>query len=162
MPKKAVGLFVFTNIGGLLFAVCQRRGKYDFKEGKVESWADLLQPTCHGKLIDSEDYLDALWREVEEELGDSGFLPEVDNDRLVLVVDQDVKTYALMVESSVVGDMQLHASTGGFKLISRQETDLIRCSRPEDKGGVPTGELVMFPDDLEGLKAAFLHFTPKQ
>jgi hypothetical protein len=60
MPTKAVGLLLFTVIDEILYAVCQVRGAFNFQTMRSESWAGLLQPTCHGKLQEGEEYMDAL------------------------------------------------------------------------------------------------------
>lgn len=160
MFKKAVGLFVFTVIGTDVVAVCQRRGSFNFKDMKQESWAGLLQPTCHGKLEEGEEYLDALWREVEEELGDSGFLPDENGRGLVVLVDGVVKTYAAMVDPSLIATMQLHSSTGGFRLVSYGDISIIRSALPEYRlNGVPPLIDAMFDDDYEALKEGFRHFV---
>ena len=158
MPTKAVGLLLFTVIDGILYAVCQVRGAFNFQTMRSESWAGLLQPTCHGKLREDEEYIDALRRKVGEELGANGPLSDIDPQHLTPLQLQRVRTYGCMVKPWVIREVTLHPSTGGLRLISRQGADAIRFSQSGDRDGVPPGQLVMFEDDFGAMLMGFSHF----
>lgn len=156
--SKAVGLFVFTRIDGELVAICQRRGDYDYAKGQKETWAGLLQPTCHGKLREGESYEDALWREAEEELGDTFFLSD---ENLMTLVDGEIRTYGFMLQASVIGDMRLQPVTGGLVRITRRQADGMQPPKSEFRAnGVPPGAPpVMFEDQIQALRKGFEVFA---
>lgn len=70
MADRSSGMVVKSvhpNLG--LFALLSRRGTFNWEKVKPESFAYACQVTCHGKLEGDEDFREALFREVFQELG---------------------------------------------------------------------------------------------
>lgn len=68
--KRSVGLLVITHVNSIgLVAVLQRRGEFNHETMAPETYSGACQLTAHGKVEVGEFFVDALLREVREELG---------------------------------------------------------------------------------------------
>lgn len=165
--KKSVGLIVITKHPQTSdpIAVLVRRGKYNHEKGwSKESYPGACQVTVHGKLESEESPIEALFREIREELGDV-FLRIVkkltDPPRLVWEdAEMGVRTYGVAVHHSALSFIALGPSSGGLQFVTCEEVKDILNLRTFDKSiGVKDVDTVaMFPDEIEALKAAFDRF----
>lgn len=169
--RKIVGLIILTDLpgeGGLV-AVLQRRGISNHeKNWERESRPGGYQVTAHGGLKGNEGFLEALKREVKEELGDR-FFDEISlpywrfvDSLIVLVHDEndperEVLTYGIFLPNDVLKLIRLNPSTGGLRFISSGGVDSIVDLWGFDKiKGVEDSNIVaMFPDEIAALKMAF-------
>ncbi|MBI2627681.1 NUDIX domain-containing protein [Candidatus Nomurabacteria bacterium] len=167
--KKAVGAQLLSkNIDGELVAILQVRAKWNAEKNAPESWPGACQVTAHGKLEKGENFLEALMREVEEELGNE-MVPIIKQlsktGKLMELVNNDsqekqIITYGVIVKENVFQTLmkkQKSPSFGGFKIIQKENIDKIVDIKTIDKITGVTDEniIAMFPDHKEVLKIAF-------
>jgi ADP-ribose pyrophosphatase YjhB (NUDIX family) len=68
--RKSVGLVIITQEQNSIYSVLlQKRAEFNSEIGGRESYPGCLQVSCHGGVEEGEDFLDALKRELHEELG---------------------------------------------------------------------------------------------
>lgn len=170
--ERSVGLVVLTEIPERgLVAVLRERGSFSFERMKPALWPGACQVTAHGKLEEGEDFLTALYREIEEELGGGfalRFLSAVARDSSMLVEafrlkkpDKEVVTFAAKIESSFLKEIRLGPETGGIRFLAHEEVSSIVEVTSFDKAtGVPDRKTIaMFSDEREAVARAFLNFT---
>lgn len=167
--KKSVGIQLLgKNKDGGLVAILQVRAKWDAEKNALESWPGMCQVTAHGKLEEGEDFMQALFREVEEELGEeiallvkkihtSGNLRELINNE---EPEKHIITYGAVVEENVWKNMvnrEKKASFGGFKIIRPNDVKKIVDLKHIDRNTGVTDEniIAMFSDEKEAVKMAF-------
>lgn len=175
MTEYSVGLIIITRLAGVTgelepFAVLQRRGDFNHETLRAESWPGLCQVTAHGKL-NGEGWTTGLHREIKEELGSTPFELGIKYDKLVVVKEIKVnqpkakttRTYAVEIPADAIKKFRLNASTGGLVLVNREQAKKIQTTASKLFGketGVPLREqIVMFPDELEAVEAAFRKFS---
>ena len=167
--KKSVGVQLLSkNTNGELVAILQVRAKWNAEKNAPESWPGACQVTAHGKLEEGEDFLQALLREVKEELGeeivpiikrlsDSGELKELSNYD---TPEKQIITYGAIVVEDVLKTLLEKEKTdsfGGFKLIKYNEVEKILDIQKFDKtiGVAEENIIAMFLDEAETVKIAF-------
>ena len=171
MKKKSVGLVLITKVptedGSEKFvAVLQRRGIWNFEVPgtiKHESYPGCSQVTVHGGLEGNESFLDALNREVEEELGED-FGNVFDTNLLELVHEnnekKEVYTYGAIVGIERIKRIRLAPESGGLDFIDETQLDGLDAPIPimDDtikRVGCSPSVRAMFPDEIEALREAF-------
>ena len=166
--KTSVGLVVLVDVpsmGGRV-AVLQVRGRFNHEKMGPESYPGCCQVTVHGKCEDEEGIMGALFREIEEELGEKTALilqnKYLKNEfvGLCLKEKEGVINYGVIFssDSSVyfLNSIRLNASTGGLRFIRQVDIDDIIDIRLFDKTiGVKDLATAMFLDEKEALKLAF-------
>src|SRR3989338_3226480 len=167
--KKSVGVqFLGKDKKGELVAILQVRGEWNAEKNAPESYSGACQVTAHGKLEKGENFMQALLREVREELGneivpivqklsDAGDLKELVNFDSP---EKQIITYGAIVEESVWKAMigrEKSSSFGGFRIIRHDDVEKISDIRTFDKTLGVTDEttIAMFPDEKEVVKIAF-------
>ena len=167
--KKSVGVQLLSkNTNGELVAILQVRAKWNAEKNAPESWPGACQVTAHGKLEEDEDFRQALFREVGEELGneivpvmqklsDSGELKELSNYD---TPEKQIITYGAIVVEDVLKTLLEKEKTdsfGGFKLIKYNEVEKILDIQKFDKtiGVAEENIIAMFLDEAETVKIAF-------
>lgn len=160
--KRAVGIIIVTDNN---VAILQIRGSFNTEKMGPESWPGGCQVTAHGGCNPGESDEEALFREINEELG-----PEVATALKGLMVDpfmkliaqkeddkKIVKTFALRVPTiDFLKRVRLHPSSGGLRLVTSLDLSKIRNLSDFDKNeGVPNRQTIaMFNDEAEALKTA--------
>lgn len=165
--KRAVGLVILTKIpamGGLV-AVLQRRGKFNHEKMGPESRPGGCQVTCHGKLEESESFLEALQRELSEELGElfrAVLFFDQNWESFIKIVDihdpeKDIITYGMLVKCEILKFVRFGPSTGGFEFVTCEGVDKIRNLNEFDKriGVTDLNTIAMFPDEIKAVQKAF-------
>lgn len=169
IKKKSVGLQVLgKNASGELVALLQVRAGWNAEKNSPESYPGACQVTVHGKLEESEDFHQALLREVGEELGEEIVSPVaklLDAGRLVELVNEntpekEIITYGAIVDNNLLQkltDRQKTKSFGGFKIIFSSDIDKIVDIRTFSKetGVADEKVIAMFPDEKEAVRLAF-------
>ncbi len=167
--KKSVGIQLLgKNKDGGLVAILQVRAKWDSEKNAPESWPGMCQVTAHGGLEEGEDFMQALFREIKEELGseilsivkkisETGNLKELINYEKP---EKQVITYGAIVEENVWKSMlnrEKKASFGGFKVIRPNDVKKIVDLKHIDRntGVTDDSTIAMFPDEKEAVKMAF-------
>lgn len=167
--KKGVGVQLLgKNATGELVAILQVRAPWNAEKNAPESYPGACQVTAHGKLEADEDFMQALFREVTEELGDeiTPFIQTLYREgRLVELVNNDSAEQQNITFGAVIGEdlfkilssKEKNRSFGGFKLVRRNEIEKIVDLREFDKTIGVTDEkiIAMFPDEKEAIKIAF-------
>lgn len=150
--KVSVGLVLLTKLkidgNYQYFAVLQRRGDSD-------SWPGLCQVTAHGGLESGETFIQALSREIKEELGVEAWIhitPEITSNMVkiseIAEETKSVQTFALLVPLSTIGLMVSEESSGGFEFVSQSHVCNIEPATKYGKQSkVPLGTIAMFPDE---------------
>ncbi|MDO8668526.1 MAG: NUDIX domain-containing protein [bacterium] len=166
--KKSVGLIVLVEMPNLgLAAALQRRGRYDFEEGKRESWPGGCQVTVHGNLKEGEDFKEALLREAAEELGEvaAGMIYECSVDLVEVfhlkTEEKEVFTFAMKMDFAFVEAIRLGPSTDGLRPVRQDEiADIKDLFSYGKNAGVPfANTIAMFPDEKAALIRAFEFFS---
>ena len=167
--KRSVGTQLLgKEKSGALVAILQVRSEWNAEKNSPESYPGACQVTVHGKLEEGEDFIQALLREIGEEL-DPAIVPIVDQlsktGKLVELSsvhtpEKDVITYGAIVEENVLKiltDKPKSRSFGGFRMIRRNEVEGIIDIRTINKETGVTDEKViaMFPDEKEAVLTAF-------
>jgi len=166
--KKSVGIQLLgKNKDGGLVAILQVRAKWDAEKNCPESYPGMCQVTAHGKLEEGEDFLQALFREVREEIGDEVMLVvkkihEAGNLKELINYEKPEKqviTYGAIVEENIWKNMinrEKKASFGGFRVIRPNDVKKIVDLKHIDRNaGVTDDTIAMFPDEKEAVKMAF-------
>ncbi len=162
--KKSVGIILIGKTAGELMAILQVRGVWNQEKNAPESYAGACQVTVHGKLEEGEDFMQALWREITEELG-AEVLPAIKALRLIELVkkdseEQQIITYGAIAEENIFKMLMSKPksqSFGGFRLIKQNEVEKIVDLSGIDKniGVTDKNVIAMFPDDKEAVRIAF-------
>ncbi len=166
--KKSVGIQLLAKSNDSLVAILQVRSKWNSEKNVVETWPGACQVTVHGKLEEGEDFMGALLREIEEELGDevATILRNLAKEKSFEILINDdhpekqVITYGVIVDESVLHILTSRAKSstfGGFKIIRREGVDKIIDLRTIDKttGVTDANTIAMFPDEKEAVLVAF-------
>ncbi len=176
--KTSVGFLAMTEVNGTLYAILQRRGEWNHEKMAPESWPGACQVTAHGKIELGEEFLPAVKREVAEELGSwfgeivaglnwfrAGNPQGGDIDVVTLYEDDKVRTEGFIIDNSYLRGFRLQPSTGGLKLITKEEVmgivDLTSSSYNKEVGVVTRSIVAMFPDEIKAVKKAFEVFGKK-
>ena len=167
--KKSVGIQLLSkDQNGELVAILKVRSKWNAEKNAPESWPGACQVTAHGKLEAGEDFMQALLREVGEELGEK-LVPVIkklsENDNLKELVnletnEKHVITYGAVIEPDVFNmllNKEKTDSFGGFKIIKQSNiekiVDLKKLNR--ETGVTDENVIAMFPDAKEAIQIAF-------
>ncbi|MEI8175029.1 MAG: NUDIX domain-containing protein [bacterium] len=168
--KKSVGIqLIGRKKNGQIIAILQVRAKWNSEKNSPESFPGACQVSVHGGLEEGEDFIQALLREVGEELG-KDIIPAIkklsDNNQLVELINLEksnkhVITYGALIEQEIYQKLLEKTksnSFGGFRIIKSDEVDKIVDIKTFDKTIGITDEKViaMFPDEKEALKIAFV------
>ena len=121
---KFVGIALFTRLveGGPLVVILQRRGARNMEKPGFppESFPWGLQVTVLGGVADeTAEAVDELFREADEELGDSCFLPE--DPTLLTEVGARVAIFAGFTDPGNVPRFALHAGSGGIDFFTLEQ-----------------------------------------
>lgn len=164
---KHVGLMLYVIINGILYAILQKRGEWNHEKLTPESWPGGCQPTVHGKVEEGEDLWDALHREVREELGFEfesvlHYLSSLEGEGKYYKFEKDGNLYSVgLILPEDIGRMQLSASTGGLKLISRKKmAGIINLKALPKDQPVSSSVVAMFEDDKKLLWSGVACFDP--
>ncbi|OGI64764.1 hypothetical protein A3H53_00535 [Candidatus Nomurabacteria bacterium RIFCSPLOWO2_02_FULL_40_10] len=163
--KKSVGVQLLgKNISGELVAILQIRSAWNAEKKCLESWPGGCQVTVHGKLKEGEDFMQALWREISEELG-TEILPAVKVLRLIELINKDnperkIITFGAIANAEILKillNKPKNKTSGGFKMIKQNEVEKIADLQIFDKNFGVTDEniIAMFPDEKEAVRMAF-------
>ncbi len=163
--RKSVGLLlVIRNSEGELEAVLQRRGRYNHeKDWGRESRPGGCQVTIHGGVEDGETTMEALFREIKEELGKE-FLNLVifwEEPPRLLEGDSDVSmTYAMFVPKTALSLIRLGPSSGGIDFLKIGDVKNIKNILDFDKviGITDYNTVAMFPDEIKAVEMALNFF----
>lgn len=168
--KRATGLLIMTEIPGMgLVAVLQRRGEFNHEKMGPESYPGGLQPTVWGGVKDEECVLDALIREIKQELGKRTWeiwihgrsLKEIyrleDEKGLMIAFGVKLPCDFLAEKDNSEEEVRLNASSGGLRLLKEEEIDKIQDLKNFDKtvGITDRNILAMFTDTKETIRRAF-------
>ncbi len=167
--KKSVGIQLLgKNKDGGLVAILQVRAKWDAEKNCPESYPGMCQVTAHGGLEEGEDFMQALFREVQEELGDELLLivkKLSETGKLIELInyekpEKQVITYGAIIEEKVWKNMinrEKKASFGGFRVIRPNDVKKIVDLKHIDRNTGVTDEntIAMFSDEKEAVKMAF-------
>ena len=167
--EKSVGIIVLTRIPEMgLVAILRERGWINPKKADYrESWPGGCQVTAHGKLQEDDDFYDALFREITEELGEdaSGRIRDHANE-LVEVFrlqkeNKNVVTYAIKLEPSFIEDIRLGPESGAIRLVRPEEANSIidLFSLDKSTGVQYRRTIAMFPDEKQAVINAFARFS---
>ena len=167
--RKSVGLLlVIRNSEGELEAVLQRRGRYNHeKDWCRESCPGCCQVTVHGGVEDGETTVDALLREIKEELGKKFlklFIFHEDFPRL-LESDSDMPmTFTMLVPKTALSLIRLGPSSGGIDFVNIRDIKNIKNIMDFDKviGVTDCNIIAMFPDEIEAIEKALIFFEGEQ
>ncbi len=169
--KKSVGVLVFLGDSAGNTAVLIRRGghKRAGEQYEPESYAGVCQVTAHSKLLISrEEETDAINRIIKKELGlglhrkltELGVIANIKLlSRVEKAGDESVATFGFVTDPRTF-NRWVRTPDKTRKLLVRV-TDLkdIMTTTKEDKNSVIDDKsIVMFPDELEALKAGFATF----
>ncbi len=166
MAKKvSVGLVVITDVPGMgRVAVLQRRGEFNHEKMGPESWPGGCQVTASGGAEADENFLQALRREIEEELGEN-FIRALSREdvgpvqELVHLEDADLEviTYGVKMPADILGQIRLGPSSGGLVLLPEEEVGNIENLKDFDrKEGVRDRKTIaLFSDAKEAVVKAF-------
>ena len=167
--KESVGLQLLgKDTGGKLVAILQVRAKWNAEKNSPETYQGACQVTVHGRLEGGEDFMQALLREVKEELGEE-IVPAVkalmENGKLVELItlethEKHVITYGGIVEEDVLKKLvekEKTPSFGGFRIIQKNEVEKITNLQKFDRliGVADKNIIAMFPDEKESIQLAF-------
>jgi hypothetical protein len=164
MKKRSIGLYIMTDIRGILHAALQRRGEWNFETDKPESWPNTCQPTMHGR-IEAKDRFDEvmLWREGFQEIGPQLTIAVMDQPLTPLYTTdtgaEEIKTYGVKVSFDAIKAISISKSSGGVRFVNKD--DLVRLVEIEgsgmtkDVGAVDNRVIAMFQHNANALKRAF-------
>lgn len=163
MAEKSVGLIVMTEIPHMgLVAVLRERGNFNFEKMAPESWAGGCQVTVHGKLEEGEDFLDALDREINEELGPAFANISHLRKNIILVYEKQeelkhVKTFAQKLDCRCLARIRLNPDSGSIQFLPRHGLDRV-CNlnnHPREISIANRSIIAMFPDEMKAVVKAF-------
>lgn len=164
--KRSVGLILVTDVPGLgRAAVLQVRAPWNTEKGKPQKFAYGCQVTAHGGLEDGEELLQALAREVEEELG-SEFMDAWDVDDLNTLLevsrvsesDKEVVTFAAEVPWDVVKQIRFNPDAAGLRFLLQEHVSDIQDLEEFRDGVESTRMIAMHGDEKEAVTRAFEFF----
>ncbi len=169
VKKKAVGIQLLgKNTNGELVAILQVRAKWNTEKNAPESWPGACQVTVHGKLEKGEDFMQALLREVAEELDEeiASIVQKLSKDgKLKELINYDISEKQIITYGAIVSEDVLQTlvkkeksdSFGGFRIIKRDEVEKIVDIQKFDKtlGVIDKNVIAMFPDEKEIVRLAF-------
>ncbi len=168
MPQKqSVRIILFTELPEKGFvALLQKRGSYNFEEMKDETRPGGSQPTAHGGVEPGETILQALNREIFEELRNAWMEKDTPNQIVELyrleTPEKLVVTYGVKIQPEATKKIRLEPSSGGLIPITEAELKSIKDLDSFDKKlGVPENHTIaVFPDNIEALRKGFEKFRP--
>ena len=139
--RHKVGILLVTNgKNGDYVAHLQMRGVHDYRKDCPQTWPGTYQVTVEGKKHQGESNLEALRRELREELQQSAgefVLKMLVGDGLkndsILLHEEDIIIYQLLVPSDLFKNYGIYLEniTGGLRPITREDVIGIRLVRPE-------------------------------
>ncbi len=143
----------------------QRRGKFNPETKTRESFAGACQITAHGKAKDTENAEQALYREIEEELGRSAMLTILNHWNQAVMLkkleepEKQVLSYGLYLENpDIICNLTLTAGTGGLEIVDSTsfETRVKELTKADKALGITdTNTIAMFADEIEAVRLAF-------
>lgn len=168
--KRATGLLIMTELPGMgLVAVLQRRGEFNHEKMGPESFPGMLQLTAWGGVKDEECVLDALIREIIQELGKKIWenwirgrnLKEIyrleEEKSLKIAFGLKLPCDFLAEREDSEEEVRLNASSGGLRPLKEEEINKIQDLKNFDKtvGITDRNILAMFTDTKETIVRAF-------
>jgi hypothetical protein len=155
-----------TVIEEKLIAVLQRRGQFSTERMKPSFFPGCLQVTCHGKLDEDEDFLEALGREVNEELGskfagtcqsDIKVLETIDKVEMTNTSEKEVITFGALVPAEYIKLIRLGPDSGGLQYFRKErfEKTVLPITKDMKIFGPEHNLPYMFQDEIEAVKKAF-------
>lgn len=167
--KNSVGLQLLTkDVSGEFVAILQIRAMWNEENNSRETWPGVAQVTVHGGLEKGEDFLQALFREISEELDEKlvqiinkiwkeGKLTELVNFKSP---EKQVVTYGAIINTptwKMLSEKPTSASFAGFKLLKKSELGkIINLNIIDKKVGVTdSNTIAMFDDEKEAVRIAF-------
>lgn len=174
MKKRSVGLLVMTEVAGVLYAVLQRRGEFNFENGKPESWANTCQPTIHGRINVGDEFEKvALWREGFQE-GGPNFTEAImelpfEGLHTTEIETEVIKTWVVKAPLEVVKSIRLGPSSGGLRFLNAANLHNLLVIEDLDSsvvskaGGLRLNHITaMFRHNAESVRKAFEVFGSPQ
>lgn len=161
MQQRSVGLVILTDVpamGGLC-AVLQVRGEFNHEKLGPESYPGACQITVHGKCEEGEWLPTALMREIREELGPGihNSIRQMSELNRVETEEKLVINYGCRLSAEIIKFIQLSASTGGIRLLRREDVEkIVDLKKFDKKEGVRDRSVTaMFADEKEAVRLAF-------
>ncbi len=168
---KSVGLIIFTEIPDIgLVAVLRERGWFNFEKMQLELYYGGYQPVVHGKLEARENFTEALYREMAEELGvefAKYFTDSVEKGDLKIIEaynlrndEKNVVTFVSKIESNYLKKIRLSVDGGALRFIRKDEIgDIVGIdSLDKNTGALNRNRIAMFKDEKEALIKGFEYF----
>jgi hypothetical protein len=164
-------MLVLTEVPNLgLVAVLQVRAPWNTEKNKPQKFAYGCQVTVHGGLEEGESFLEALKREIEEELGEMFFdsledrLHDTECFKVVSQVSEETKeviTYAIKLPFEIVTRIRSHLDAAGFRFTQESElTEIFDLNLYPNRVNY-TGTIAMFSDEKQAVERAFELFSKK-
>jgi 8-oxo-dGTP pyrophosphatase MutT (NUDIX family) len=157
--KRSVGLVILTKIEDLGWvAMLQRRGEFDLEKMKPQSFPGAYQVTVHGGCKLEEDDIQALTREIKEELGEE-FYKTLDLNKVVEIsiketFDKVISTFGIVIPQEFLKRIP---SAVGLKPVNEREADnIIPLHEADKKLGITDNRVTaMFKDEITAVKVVF-------
>ena len=161
LVKKSVSLVIITKLNGVYLALLQKRASWNTEKGTKESYPGCMQTSCHGKLEKGETFVQALFREAREELGENFVAKCLKNIPLRQISDDydgrnRIITFATFVPKERLLMIQPNDDIACLVYISEDEIDQINPNAEMMKAeGPPPGVLAMFSGRIKAIRLAF-------
>ncbi len=166
--KKFVGVQLLArNEKRELVAILQVRGKWNAEKNNPESYPGICQVTAFGGLEEGEDFMQALLREVKEELGDEIvlFIKKLKGaGQLKEICHYETPERQTVIYGTIAGEdilkmmlkKEKNDSFGGFKIIRQDEIEKIVDLKNINREIGATEEIIaMFPAAKKAVEIAF-------
>jgi len=159
MPtKQSVGVIFLVELD-VISVILRRRGPWNWRERKPESWPGAYQVTCHGRIELGESPPQAACREMVEELGFEPAIAQKIVERMRLISHivygglEEVFTYVVLVSPGLISKRQEHL---WYSLSPLPLTHVSKLrpleTKPELKYTLqPEDEFRMFGDEIESI-----------
>lgn len=162
--KTSVWLIILTEVPGFgLVAVLKARGFFNTEKMSKESYPGVFQVTVHGGAEAGGALMNALFREIKEELGNEAEKIVKKERASIFEInrietdDRVVVTYMLKLPSDFLHEIRLNADSGEIRLVKAEDVGVISDIKEVYKvAGVPNRKIIiMFPDEKKAVKKAF-------
>lgn len=174
MKRESVGLVILTkvkNIGWI--AVLRRRGWLSIERMATQYYQGACQVTAHGKCKNGEGTIDALTREMWEELGyefcSNLNLPTIAEKLTELnreETDEGIfTTYGIIVPFELVLKIRLDNPFDRLERLKKSQAfggHIVKLKRGDKEHGISNMSMIaMFPDEMRAVELAFEKLVPR-